>query len=123
MKAVFVEMTEFTEWVSEYLPDEAYARLQQELMDNPNKGTPIPGCGGLRKVRTTDPKRGKGKRGGARVIYLYVADVKWFYLIDIYDKDEKVDLSTTEKKKLTRLIIELKKHAKTAVNRRSRRKK
>ncbi|WP_298860632.1 hypothetical protein [uncultured Gimesia sp.] len=63
MKAVFVETTEFTEWISVYLPDEAYAKLQQELIDNPNRGTPIPGCGGLRKVRTADPKRGKGKRG------------------------------------------------------------
>jgi len=43
--------------------------------------------------------------------------------IDIYDKDEQVDLSKTEKTELTRLIIELKKHAKTAVNRRSRKKK
>tara|TARA_R110002111_G_scaffold262694_1_gene340212 strand:- start:156702 stop:156980 length:279 start_codon:yes stop_codon:yes gene_type:complete len=92
-------------------------------MDNPNKGTPIQGCGGLRKVRTADPKRGKGKRGGARVIYLYVVDAKWFYLIDIYDKDEKADLSTTEKQELTRLATELKKHAKAAVSRRSRRKK
>jgi putative transcriptional regulator len=123
MKAVFIEMTEFTEWVSEYLPDEAYARLQQELMDNPNKGTPIPGCGGLRKVRTADPKRGKGKRGGARVIYLYIVDAKWFYLIDIYDKDEKVDLSTAEKQELTGLTAELKQQSKAAINRRSRRKK
>ncbi|WP_291176252.1 hypothetical protein [Gimesia sp.] len=79
MKAVFIESTEFTEWVSEFLPDEVYAQLQQELMDNPQKGTLIPGCGGLRKIRSADPKRGKGKRGGARVIYLYVADAKFFF--------------------------------------------
>jgi hypothetical protein len=123
MKAVFVETTEFTEWVSDYLPDEVYAKLQQELMDDPNKGTPIPGCGGLRKIRVSDPKRGKGKRGGARVIYLYVAEAKWFYLIDIYDKSEKADLSAAEKKVLSRLAAELKKHTKTVISRRSRKKK
>ncbi|GDY06651.1 hypothetical protein LBMAG52_01370 [Planctomycetia bacterium] len=63
MKAVFIESSEFTEWVAECLPDDAYAVLQQELMDQPDKGDVMPGCGGLRKVRTADPKRGKGKRG------------------------------------------------------------
>jgi hypothetical protein len=33
MKAVFVESTEFTDWISEYLPDEAYSKFQQELME------------------------------------------------------------------------------------------
>jgi len=98
MKAVFIASTEFTAWVSRYLPDESYAELQQELMIRPEKGAVMPGCGGLRKIRTADPKRSKGKRGGARVIYLYVAEAKWFFLLDIYGKDEKDDLSAGEKK-------------------------
>lgn len=117
MKAVFVESTEFTAWVSEFLPDDTYARLQQELMDDPEKGTPIPACGGLRKVRAPDPRRGKGKRGGARVIYLYVPSAKWFFLLDIYGKDEKDDLSTAEKKILAGLVEELKEQAREAARR------
>lgn len=78
MKAVFIESTGFTEWVTKHLPDETYDKLQQELMNNPHKGTVMQGCGGLRKIRIEDPKRGKGKRGGSRVIYLYVAEAKWF---------------------------------------------
>ena len=35
MKAVFIESSEFTEWVAEFLPDDAYSGLQQELMDQP----------------------------------------------------------------------------------------
>lgn len=97
--------------------------LQQELMDNPEKGAVMPGCGGLRKVRVADPKRGKGKRGGARVIYLYVPEAKWFFMLDIYGKDEKDDLSAGEKKSLLKLTNELKRQAKAAVKRRSRRKK
>lgn len=122
MKAVFVESSEFTEWVAEFLPDDAYAVLQQELMDQPAKGDVMPGYGGLRKVRTSDPKRGKGKRGGARVIYLYVSEAKRFYMLDIYGKDEKDDLSSAEKKTLARLVEELKRQALAALRRSSRRK-
>lgn len=68
MKAIFIESSEFTNWVTEYLPDDIYADLQQELMEKPKKGTVMQGCGGMRKIRIPDPKRQKGKRGGARVI-------------------------------------------------------
>jgi hypothetical protein len=123
MKAVFIESREFTEWVSTYLPGDSYANLQQELMDQPDKGTPMPGCGGLRKVRTADPGRGKGKRGGARVIYLYIPEARWFYLLDIYGKDEKDDLSAVEKRVLSRIAEELKRESMAAIGRRKRRPK
>ena len=91
-------------------------------MANPELGDVMKGCGGLRKLRTADPRRGKGKRGGARVIYLYVPEAKWFFLLDVYGKDEKDDLSAGEKKELTRLAEELKKQAKAAIDRAQRRK-
>lgn len=122
MKAVFVESTGFTEWVAEFLPDDAYAALQQELMNQPDKGDVIPGCGGLRKVRAADPRRHQGKRGGARVIYLYVPEAKWFFMLDIYGKDEKDDLSPTEKRTLSKLVDELKRQARAARDRSTRRK-
>lgn len=111
MKAVFVETTGFAKDISDFLPDHAYANLQQRLMANPDEGDVIPGCGGLRKVRTADPRRSKGKRGGARVIYLHVPTAKRFYLLDIYGKDEKDDLSADEKKQLRRLVEQWKKEA------------
>ena len=89
-------------------------------MEDPEKGAVIPGCGGLRKVRTADPKRGKGKRGGARVIYLHIPEAKWFYLLDIYDKDEQEDLSAGQKRELSKLAAELKREARAALRRRSR---
>lgn len=115
MKAVFVESSDFTDSVVRLLPDDAYAQLQQELMDDPNKGNVIPGCGGLRKVRTSNPKRGKGKRGGLRVIYLYIPETKWFFMLDIYGKDEHADLTADEKKALSKLATELKRQAKLSV--------
>jgi hypothetical protein len=69
----------------------------------------MPGCGGLRKLRMADPRRGKGKRGGARVIYLHVAEANVIYLMDIYGKDEREDLTADQKKVLKRLADEYRK--------------
>ena len=123
MKAVFIETTDFTQWVTKYLPDQVYAELQNDLMENPDKGDVIKGCGGLRKIRASDPKRQKGKRGGVRIIYLYVPEAKWFFMLDIYDKDEKEDLSADEKKLLSTLAEELVQEAKAATASRKRGKK
>jgi hypothetical protein len=68
----------------------------------------MPGCGGLRKLRIPDPKRRKGKRGGARVIYLHIPEVNQFVMLDIYGKDEKDDLTAAEKKVLRELAREYK---------------
>lgn len=116
MKAVFIETSEFTEWVREHLTDDLYSALQQELMADPEKGDVIKGCGGLRKVRIADPKRGKGKRGGARIIYLHVPEARWFYLLDSYGKDEKDDLAKDEKKLLSELCDELRAEAVASLN-------
>ena len=45
--------------------------LQLGLMNNPTTGAVIEGTGGLRKMRQVDPRRGKGKHGGLRVIYYW----------------------------------------------------
>ncbi len=114
MKAMFVETTGFTEAITDLLPDHVYARLQQLLMENPDSGLVMPGCGGLRKIRTADPRRGKGKRGGARVIHLHVPAANQFYLLDVYGKDEKDDLSAAAKKQLRQLAEQLKREATAA---------
>ncbi len=118
MRGVFIESSEFTEWIGYFLSDDSYAEIQRRLMENPDSGDVMPGCGGLRKLRTTDPKRGKGKRGGARLIYLYVPEARHFYMLDIYGKDEKDDLTSDEKKQLRMLAFELKREAKIAADRR-----
>ncbi|MBI1785641.1 type II toxin-antitoxin system RelE/ParE family toxin [Candidatus Sumerlaeota bacterium] len=111
MKAIFVETREFTKRIARFLTDRLYARLQNDLMRMPDMGDVIQGSGGLRKVRIADRNRGKGKRGGARVIYLYVPEARWFLLLDVYGKNEKEDLGTAEKKILSRLAAEFKRQA------------
>jgi len=108
MKLVFLESPLFTRLLGDYLTDESYRELQRALLENPERGDLMPGTGGFRKVRWQDARRGKGKRGGLRVIYCYlVADHQiWFFTL--YDKDEAVDLTAEEKKVLKRAIqIEL----------------
>jgi len=46
------------------------------------------------------------------VIYLYIRDANWFFMVDVYGKDEKEDLSAAEKKVLSKLAGELKSQAK-----------
>lgn len=61
MKATFIELPPFERYRWEYLDDEAFTALQQELMTTPLAGDLIIGTGGLRKIRFSDPRRNKGK--------------------------------------------------------------
>jgi hypothetical protein len=103
MKRAFVETIEFTQWAKAYLSDESLAELQRELLKDPGLGSVMTGCGGLRKMRFADARRKKGKRGGLRVIYLHVAEAEVIFLMDIYDKNDQVDLTAEQKKILKRL--------------------
>ncbi len=64
---LFIETPVFTEDVKELLSDDEYREFQQFMADNPGWGDVIQNTGGLRKVRWA--AKGKGKRGGVRVIY------------------------------------------------------
>lgn len=67
----------------------------------------ISGTGGARKARVK--AQGRGKRGSYRIIYYFaMGDKVW--LITIYDKVQKDDLSETEKKKIYGLIQQIKKN-------------
>jgi hypothetical protein len=104
MKAVFVELPAFERHRADYLDDEAFRALQNQLMKTPAAGDVIPDTGGLRKLRFGDARRGKGKRGGLRVIY-YWWDAGWqFWLFTLYDKAEMADLSPKQRKTLKLMI-------------------
>lgn len=73
-------------------------------MLNPEAGAVIPGSGGLRKLRFADERRGKGKRGGVRVIYYWWDAGFQFWLFTIYDKDEMPDLTKTQRETLKQMV-------------------
>ena len=63
---LFVEAEVFTACARDMLDDETLRTFQNELLLNPTKGVVMQGCGGLRKVRVEESRRGKGKRSGAK---------------------------------------------------------
>lgn len=104
MQAVFVELPAFERHRAGYLDDKAFSDLQQTLMKNPEVGDVIQGTGGLRKMRFADARRGKGKRGGLRVVYYRWDAGMQFWLYTLYDKDEMTDLTAQQRKALKTMI-------------------
>ena len=104
MKAVFVELPAFERHRSHYLDDDAFRALQNQLMKDPVAGDPMRDTGGLRKLRFADARRGKGKRGGLRVIYYWWGAGLQFWLFTVYDKDEMADLTPQQRKALKAMI-------------------
>lgn len=96
----FIEAPAFSRSVSRYLGDEEYRALQAYLAANPLLGDLMPGTGGFRKLRWKDPRRGKGTRGGLRIIYYYFSADQQIWLMAFYGKNEAVDLTPQEKKAL-----------------------
>jgi hypothetical protein len=116
----FVEAPTFTALVGAYMNDDAYRGLQTFLAGKPAAGDVIPGTGGFRKLRWADKRRGKGKRGGLRVIYYHLSGDAQIWLFTLYDKGEVADLNPAEKRQLkAALDAEL---ARRAARRRPRRK-
>ena len=106
----FIETPLFTQLLSDYLEDDQYQQLQISLALNPEAGDVLPGTGGCRKLRWRDPRRGKGKRGGLRVIYYHLVRDTQIWLLTLYDKDEVSDLSAKEKRLLKAAIDEEMRH-------------
>lgn len=100
----FLEAPLFTELLPQFLTDDAYRDLQQYLSRDPQAGDVIPGTGGFRKLRWADSRRGKGKRGGLRVIYYYLVSDSQIWLMTVYGKDIAMDLSPAEKRALKTAI-------------------
>ncbi len=104
MKGLFVELPVFERHRTEYLDDGAFGQLQQALLENPEAGEVIEGTGGLRKLRFEDARRGKGKRGGLRIIYFWWNAGSQFWLYTLYDKDEMADLTPKQRKALKAML-------------------
>ena len=86
------------------LDDADLRRLEQEIANNPQIGAVMRGTGGLRKMRFSY-LRDRGKRGGARILYVdYVAHER-VYLITAYPKSDKENITAAERE-IYRSIIE-----------------
>ncbi len=102
----FTEHPSFTRRITELLTDKEYGEFQTELAANPEAGKLIPGLCGLRKVRLALP--GRGKRGGARVLYLPLIRAETVFLLYVFTKGEFEDLPPDKRRVIRRLVEEIK---------------
>jgi len=100
----FIETPIFTREVLKLLKEDEYRGLQFVLLLRPEQGDLIPGTGGLRKIRWG--AKGRGKRGGARVIYYWHLGQETFYMLLVYAKSRQEDLTPEQVRILKRLVRE-----------------
>lgn len=101
----FIETPTFTRLLASLLTDDEYRALQNVLLANPARGDLIPGGGGIRKLRHALP--GRGKRGGVRVIYYWISEDHQIYMLLIYPKSKKDNLTDQETAVLREFVKEL----------------
>jgi hypothetical protein len=96
------EMDDFFVDAKKIFTEDEYEELILFLAEHPDAGEIMPGTGGVRKVRW--PAKGQGKRGGARVIY-YFRDLNVpVYLLAVYAKGEKLNLTEAEKRQMSKIV-------------------
>jgi hypothetical protein len=83
--------------------------IQGDLVQKPDRGSLVPGLGGVRKARIGNPLRGKGKRGGYRYLYLYLEGRHHLHLLILLDKNEQEDASTEQRRQMREWVAEIKK--------------
>ncbi|MGD0088744.1 MAG: hypothetical protein ABSE73_02385 [Planctomycetota bacterium] len=100
-----VETPTFTRRIAALLTDVEYWELQDALVDCPDAGALIPHGHGLRKLRWAIPGKGRGKRGGIRVIY-YWQKGELLYLLAAYEKSKREQLTPAQMRQFVRAIEE-----------------
>jgi len=109
---VFIESLVFTRRLQELAggdADPVLRAIQDDLLANPRRGQIVPGLARLRKARTTNPGRGKGKRGGYRYLYLFLEHRSHIHLLFLLDKNEQADLNVVERGRLREMVNKIKK--------------
>lgn len=99
---VFVDLPIFVRCAAELFTDEDLAEIQLILLENPAAGVVIPGGHGLRKLRV--PLPGRGKRGGARLIYYHWLLKSQCYFVYAYAKNADENLTKEQLARLAALV-------------------
>jgi len=95
----------FQKKANQLLSEEEKSDLIAYLSENPQSGVLIQNTGGIRKLRWA--RIGGGKSGGVRVIYYFHGDMMPLYLLTVFGKNEKANISMKEKQILSKLVKEL----------------
>lgn len=105
MLITLVELPEYIKQADKILSKEEREELLFYLSANPKSGTLIQGTGGIRKLRWAS--KGKGKSGGSRIIYFFYNETIPLFLLTIFGKSEKINLSKSGRNELTKFVKEL----------------
>ena len=100
-----VELPEYLKRADKLLSSDERDELLYYLSHHPKAGKLLQATGGIRKLRWTS--KGKGKSGGSRVIYLFHNETIPLFLLTIFGKNEKANLSRSERNELAKLVKEL----------------
>ncbi len=95
----------FLRKANQLLSEEEKSDLIAYLSENPQSGVLIQNTGGIRKLRWA--RSGAGKSGGVRVIYYFHSEIMPLYLLTVFGKNEKANISMKEKQVLSGLVKEL----------------
>jgi uncharacterized protein YkuJ len=108
MTRTFIQTKEFSSnWDRLGFTDDDLRRLELDIMSDPEKYPVIQGTGGLRKARFAFEHQGKS--GGVRVCYVDFVLKETIYLITVYPKSEKENLSKAERNEIKKMITLLEK--------------
>lgn len=110
MTRTFIQTPEFSRnWDSLGFDDDDLRLLEIDIMEHPDKYPVMKGTGGLRKARISLDDNNKGKSGGARVCFVDFVFAETVYLITVYPKKAKDNLSKEERNEIKKVIEALKK--------------
>jgi hypothetical protein len=101
----FVRLPSFERTAGGVLSEADIRELELELLQEPRKGKVVRDTGGVRKVRAAP--EGRGKSGGARVIYLYVPAREKIYFLLCYPKNEQDNLTPEQARRIWALVAQL----------------
>ena len=100
------ETPEYIRSAERLLPAADRMEVVEYLAENPKAGDLMQGTGGVRKLRWA--RGGRGKSGGVRVIYYFHGDAMPLYLLTVFGKNEKDNMSKAERNELAKLVAILK---------------
>ncbi len=101
---VIKEASVFTKQIKGLASDDGYSEFQNDLIDNPELGDIIKKSGGIRKVRMA--AKGKGKSGGARVLYYWIKDEDQIFMLLAYAKSDMDNILDAQLEILRKLVEE-----------------
>jgi mRNA-degrading endonuclease RelE of RelBE toxin-antitoxin system len=104
---VIIETSIFTKKITTLLDDNEYRVLQNHLVKIPDSGEIIQGSGRIRKIRWA--MKGRGKRGGIRIIYYWATSRDQIFMLYVYAKNKHNDLTKDQLSVLKKAVeLELK---------------